>query len=153
MKKGNLLIVDDEAIILKTLKYNLSEYADAIYTAENGIEAIKRLAEYEIHCVICDINMPKMNGVEVIKDIRKNGNDVPFIFYTGHGNHELMMEAAKYGAFDFLDKPNLDGLEEVISRGLKEGFGEKKGIETNEDVLMSDYQKMIEKIDDEKDKS
>ena len=122
MSKGNLLIVDDEPIILKRLKFNLEDYADEVYTAENGLEALEVLKSKIVHCVICDINMPKMNGVEVIKSIRAEGNEVPFIFYTAHGNQDLMMEAVKYGAFDFLNKPNLDGLEDVVSRGLHEGF-------------------------------
>ena len=110
MEKGNLLIVDDEPIILKRLKFNLEDYATNIYTAENGIEALEQLKIHQVHCVICDINMPKMNGVEVLRTIREQKNEVPFIFYTAHGNDELMMEAVKYGAFDFLDKPTITGL-------------------------------------------
>ncbi len=147
MSKGNLLIVDDEPIILEKLKFNLEDYADEIYLAEDGTVALKKLEEHEIHCIICDINMPKMNGVDVIKKIRKSGNDVPFIFYTAHGNHDLMMEAVKYGAFDFLNKPNLDGLEDVVSRGLKEGFNRKTGVTASEDAYVSDYQKLLEQIE------
>jgi len=150
MKKGNLLIVDDEPIILKRLKFNLEEYADEIFTAENGIKALEQLSEHEIHCVICDINMPKMNGVEVIKSIRKEGNEVPFIFYTAHGNQDLMMEAVKYGAFDFLNKPNLDGLEEVIARGLKEGFDRKVGVEVSAESYVSEYQQLLDKLEQKK---
>jgi len=145
MKKGNLLIVDDEPLILKNLSFNLEEYADEVYTAENGIEALEKFEVHEIHCIICDINMPKMNGVNVIKEIRKIGSKVPFIFYTGHGNQDLMMEAVKYGAFDFLDKPNLDGLEDVISRGLKEGLGKSSNSKdkNEEKEYMSEYKKLV----------
>ncbi len=150
MKKGNLLIVDDEPLILKRLKFNLEEYADEVITASNGIEALKKISEHQIHCVICDINMPKMNGVEVIKNIRAGGNEVPFIFYTAHGNQDLMMEVVKYGAFDFLNKPNLDGLEDVVSRGLKEGFNRESGIEVPSDAYVSDYQKLLEQMENKK---
>jgi len=149
MAKGNLLIVDDEPMILEHLKMNLKEYADIILTAENGIEALEKIKKCEIHCVICDVNMPKMNGVEFIKKIRSFGNNVPFVFYTGHGNQKLMMEAIKYGAFDFLDKPDLDGLEEVISQGLKEGFTRKTNRELTEDAYISDYRKLLEQIDND----
>jgi DNA-binding NtrC family response regulator len=145
MSKGNLLIVDDEPKLLRRLKFNLEEYADEVYTAENGLEAIECFEANEIHCIICDINMPKMNGVEVIKKIRDIGSDVPFIFYTGHGNQELMMEAVKYGAFDFLDKPNLNGLEDVISRGLKEGF-KSNSEEVSEEAYISEYKKLLEQL-------
>lgn len=147
MNKGNLLIVDDEEIILKRLKFNLEDYADNVYTSINGVLALKEIEKYEIHCIVCDINMPKMNGVELIKEIRAQNNNVPFIFYTAHGNQDLMMEAVKYGAFDFLDKPNLDGLEEVVSRGLQEGYGTNNNEDaTVSDDYLSEYKKLLNQI-------
>lgn len=146
MGQGNLLIVDDETLLLKRLKFNLEDYAEKVFTAENGQEALDIIKNEQIHCVICDINMPKMNGVELIKKLRESSNDVPFIFYTGHGNHDLMLEAAKYGAFDFLNKPNLDGLEEVVSRGLKEGFDSTNGLQKSSTDFMSDYQKLLQEL-------
>jgi len=148
MNKGTLLIVDDEPIILKMLKFNLDELADTILIANNGLEALEVLKENEVHCIICDINMPKMNGVEVIKSLRKDDNNVPFIFYTAHGNQDLMMEAVKYGAFDFLNKPGLEGLEDVVTRGLTEGLGRLNEGEVDEDVFLSDYQKLINNLSD-----
>jgi two-component system, NtrC family, response regulator AtoC len=144
--KGNLLIVDDEPLLLKRLKMNLEEYADQIFTAKDGVEALEIFAREEIHCIICDINMPRMNGVEVIKEIRRQKSEVPFIFYTGHGHHGLMMEAAKYGAFDFLNKPDLDGLEEVISRGLELGFTRLSKEDSPSDHI-SEYQKLLLQLD------
>jgi two-component system nitrogen regulation response regulator NtrX len=146
MMKGNLLIVDDEPILLKNLRANLEEYADEIFVANNGLEALEIIAKEDIHCIICDINMPKMNGVEVIKRIREQNNDVPFIFYTGHGNKELMFEAIKYGAFDFLNKPYFDGLEEVVSRGMKNGFS--RNVPTDDTVeMMSEYQRLLQGLE------
>lgn len=145
MSRGNLLIVDDEPLLLKRLKMNLEDYADQVFTADNGLDALAMVDKEDIHCIICDINMPKMNGVEVIKAIRAKNNDVPFIFYTGHGHRDLMMEAAKYGAFDFLNKPDLDGLEEVISRGLKEGF--KRDFIDDLSDQISEYQKLLLQLD------
>lgn len=129
MKKGNLLIVDDEQLILQNLKLNLEDYADTIFTASNGLEALQILETQSVHCVICDINMPKMNGVDVIRNLREKNNQIPFVFYTGHGSHQLKLEAAKYGALDFLNKPDLDGLEEVVIKGLKEGFERTNNLE------------------------
>lgn len=143
MSKGNLLLVDDEPLLLKRLKSNLEEYADEIYTAENGIEALKIVKENQIHCIVCDINMPKMNGVQFIKTLREENNNTPLIFYTGHGNKDLMLEAIKYGAFDFLDKPHLEGLEEVIARGMKEGFVKRKLNQKTDDEMISEYHKLL----------
>lgn len=147
MTKGNLLIVDDETILVKRLKMDLEDLADHIFTAHDGVEALKILNEEKIHCVVCDINMPNMNGVEVLKNLRSHHNDIPFIFFTGHGSHELMLEAAKYGAFDFLDKPFFEGLEDVITRGLKLGFNPLDDSTATEDELMSEYQKLLKNLE------
>jgi len=61
MKKANLLIVDDEVMILSNLEYILKNYAAKIFTATNGLEGLEIIAREEIHCVISDIKMPKMN--------------------------------------------------------------------------------------------
>jgi DNA-binding NtrC family response regulator len=145
MNKGRLLIVDDEPMILKWLKANLEELADDVITAENGLQAISVLQSEEVHCVICDINMPKLNGVEVIKRLRVFNKDLPFIFYTGHGNSDLMLEAATYGAFDFLNKPDMDGLEDVVERGLKQGVT-KVDVPIELDDVMSEFQKMVKAL-------
>lgn len=150
MSKGNLLIVDDEPLILRNLKITLEDYADNIFMAENGIKALEIESKETIHCIICDINMPKMNGVEVIANLRAKGNNVPVIFYTGHGNQALMIEAAKYGAFDFLDKPNLDGLEDVVSRGMSQGFVRSKTNDESKiedlDAFISEYSKLLDEL-------
>lgn len=143
--KGNLLIVDDEPLLLKNLKANLEDCADEIHVAGNGKEALEVLAHQTIHCIVCDINMPTMNGVELIKAIRKAENNVPFIFFTGHGNKDLMLEAIKYGAFDFLNKPHFEGLEDVVTRGINFGLNKVSDGILETDVL-SEYQQMLKEI-------
>ncbi|MFP5387310.1 MAG: response regulator [Bacteriovoracia bacterium] len=142
MAKGNLLIIDDEELLLKNIKYLLQGYADKTFLASNGLEGLKVLEKEDIHCVICDISMPQMNGVELIRVIREKGSEVPFIFYTAYGHSELMIEAAKYGAFDFLKKPDFEGLEEVVSRGIKEGFKRKNFADMKEE-MMTEYEKIL----------
>lgn len=138
--KGNLLIVDDEEMILKKSKILLEDLADEIFTAINGFEALKILENEVIDCIVCDINMPGMSGIDVIKEVRNRKIEVPFIFYTGHGSDSLMREAIKYGAFDFLDKPSLDGLEEVVERGLNSSIKIEESEDSN---FMSEYQKLM----------
>lgn len=144
--KGNLLIVDDEPMLLKRLRLNLSFFADNVFTASNGLEALSVLENENVHCVICDVNMPKMNGIEVIKKLREVNNPTPFIFYTGHGNHEMMLEVAKYGAFDFFNKPDFEGLEEVLPMALLEGLNKESPQESAEREL-SEYQKLLRDMD------
>lgn len=140
--KGNLLIVEDDSLLAESLKLNLSDCADQIFLAEDGLAGLEVMAQQNIHCIVCDINMPRMNGVEFLIKLRSQNKMLPFIFFTGHGNRELMLEAVKYGVFDFIDKPHFRGLEEVVNRGLKLAL---TGIETppDETVLITEYQKLL----------
>lgn len=144
-RKGNLLIVDDEEMILERVEILLEDIADNIYTATNGKEALDVLANQSIDCILCDINMPVMNGIELIKQVRADNNETPFIFYTGHGSREHMLEVIKYGAFDFLNKPALDNLEDIVSRGLSVGVG--ASVVTNDDDYVSEYHKLLDELD------
>jgi DNA-binding NtrC family response regulator len=141
-EKGNLLIIDDEPLLLEKTSILLEDIADNVFTAVDGGKGLEILSKEEIHCVVCDINMPEMNGIQVIEKIREDGVDVPFIFYTGHGSRELMKAAVKFGAFDFIDKPNLDGLEEACARGLKIGLREND-LEVENDFI-SEYKELMD---------
>lgn len=141
MTKGNLLIIDDEELLVRSIKFLMNEHAEKIFTAFNGAEGFKVLSEEKIHCVICDIAMPVMTGVELLRKVRAQGSDVPFIFYTAYDHNELMMQAAQLGAYDFLKKPDFDCLQEVVSRGLREGF--QRPLTNSSDKLMSDYEKIL----------
>lgn len=145
--KGNLLLVDDEPFLLKSMKFFLMDIADEIFLANDGVEALEILRDNVIHCVVCDINMPKMNGVEFLKEFRSQKKNTPFIFYSAHGNHDLMLLAAKYGVFDFLSKPSLDGLVEIVEKGLQKGCGKINETEKNlESIFISEYQNILTQI-------
>lgn len=146
MLKGNLLIVDDEPLLIESLQFTLRKSADKIFTAENGQDAFSIIQSNDIHCILCDINMPIMNGVELIRKLRHDKFEKPFIFYTGHGSHELMLEAVKYGAFEFLNKPLLEGLVEVVERGLKKGTGQDDESSESAD-FMTEYKKLLAQIE------
>ncbi len=143
MKKGNLLIIDDQELITDRISILLADYTDKVFTATDGKIGIEILNKNQIHCVICDINMPDMTGVDILKKIRADNNNVPFIFYTAFGTKELMEEVLKYGAFDFLEKPNLDGLLEIVTKGLENGFSQEKYQDNDPDSLISEYRKML----------
>jgi DNA-binding NtrC family response regulator len=147
----NILIVDDEELILENLKLLLEDVVDNVYTALNGYEGLEVLRDKNIYCVISDINMPRMGGIDFIKQARSEKFEkTPFIFFTAHGNQELMMEAVKYGAFDFLDKPDFDGLEEVVNRGIAEGFKlQSQKEEPTEDDILSSYNDLLKQAGSE----
>lgn len=138
----NLLIIDDEDLILQNLKYLLSKYASKVFTTNSSRDGLKILQQNDVHCVICDICMPDLTGVQVIKEVRAMGNMVPFVFFTAYGSHDFMLEAAKHGAFEFIDKPHFENLEEVIKNGLAEGFNRSR--RQHSPVPESEYQEILE---------
>lgn len=113
----NILIVDDEEELRENLSDLIEDSVDSVTTAENGEEALKLVRDgHNFACIISDIQMPVMNGVELIKEFRKFDEKTPFVFFTAHGNRDLMLEAIQFGAFDFIDKPHFDNLFEVIEK-------------------------------------
>lgn len=116
--KGNLLIVDDETELSQSMKELLEEEADHIYTACNGEEALKILSLKHIDCVVSDIKMPKMDGLNFIKTARERGHTQPIIFFTGHGSEQLKKEVKELGAADLLVKPNFLMLELAIRKHM-----------------------------------
>jgi two-component system, NtrC family, nitrogen regulation response regulator NtrX len=100
-----ILIVDDEKAIRRTLSEILTFEGFNVDEAADGVEAVKKIKENNYDCVLCDIKMPKMDGLEVLEQTREAKPDIPFIVISGHGNIETAVEAVKKGAFDFISKP------------------------------------------------
>lgn len=144
MGKGNLLIVEDEEVLSSLLKDLLEPHADKIGAAYNGLEGLEAVNNETYHAIVCDINMPKMNGLEFIEEMRKRGNEHPIIFYTAHGNEQLMREALSFGAFDFLAKPHFDNLEDTVIKALNHGLDLFSGEDKKEEQSIDDeLSKMI----------
>lgn len=127
-----LLIADDEEELIENLTYDLKKTVKNIITASNGAEALIKLKENCIDCVISDINMPQKNGLTFAKEAREWGYQLPIIFLTAHGDDNLMKQALALGAFDFIDKPYEK--ESLISI-LTEAFDESEQIKSD---IMSD---------------
>lgn len=108
-EKGmNLLIVDDEIVTTEVLKEQINRerlHIKEIYTAYNAAMAREILQKTEIEIVICDIEMPKENGLELLKWIRKTGREIEFLFLTSHEKFEYAFGAVKNGAANYLLKP------------------------------------------------
>ncbi len=144
MGKGNLLIVEDEEVLSSLLQDLLEPHADKIGAAYNGLEGIEAVKNNTYHAIVCDINMPKMNGIEFIAKMRELKYEHPIIFYTAHGNEQLMREALSYGAFDFLAKPHFDNLEETVIKALNHGLELFQGTgEVSEPSVDDELAKMI----------
>jgi DNA-binding NtrC family response regulator len=102
---SHILVVDDVASMREQYAYDLKRLGGhEVVTADGGKEALGILAESPIDCVILDLEMPDMDGFEVLRRMQKKGHDVPVIVYTGTGDYDRCVEAVKLGAFSFVDK-------------------------------------------------
>ncbi|HRP30251.1 MAG TPA: sigma-54 dependent transcriptional regulator [Agriterribacter sp.] len=102
---SNILIIDDEKAIRKTLGEILSYEGYKIDEAGDGEEGLKRFREKSYDVVLCDIKMPKIDGIEFLDKAGEINPDVPIIMISGHGTIETAVEAVKKGAYDYVSKP------------------------------------------------
>jgi len=101
----DILIIDDEKAIRKTLSEILSFEGYKIDEASDGEEGLKKFRERNYDVVLCDIKMPKIDGIEFLQKAGESNPDVPVIMISGHGNIETAVEAVKTGAYDYISKP------------------------------------------------
>lgn len=101
----DILIIDDEKAIRKTLSEILSFEGYKIEEAADGEEGLKKFKEKTYDLVLCDIKMPKMDGIEFLQKAGETNTDVPIIMISGHGNIETAVDAVKKGAYDYISKP------------------------------------------------
>ncbi len=104
---AHILIIDDEAGIRDTLAMIFEYEQHKVTTAESGFEGLKIAQEPEavIDCILLDVKMPGMDGIETLEKLKEVRPEVPVIMISGHGTIETAVEATKRGAFDFLEKP------------------------------------------------
>jgi DNA-binding NtrC family response regulator len=102
---AKILIIDDEKSIRKTLREILEYEKYQVDEAADGVEGLNMVQKEKYDIVLCDIKMPKMDGIEVLEKIMQLAADMPVVMVSGHGNIETAVEAVKKGAFDFIAKP------------------------------------------------
>lgn len=102
---ANILIIDDEKSIRKTLTEILSYEGYKVEEAADGLEGFKMFQAKQYDAVLCDIKMPKMDGLEFLEKAREVNQDVPIIMVSGHGNIDTAVDAVKKGAYDYISKP------------------------------------------------
>lgn len=101
----SILVIDDEKAIRKVLIEILTFEGFTVDEAADGAEGAKKIKEGNFDCIICDIKMPKMDGLEVLQIAKQEKPDTPFIVISGHGSIETAVDAVKKGAFDYISKP------------------------------------------------
>lgn len=102
---SRILIIDDEKPIRRALREILEYEKFEVDEAEDGPGGLEKARSGAYDVVLCDIKMPKMDGMEVLETLQKEHVDSPIVMISGHGNIETAVEAIKKGAFDFIQKP------------------------------------------------
>jgi DNA-binding NtrC family response regulator len=102
---SKILIIDDEKVIRATLREILEYEKFIISEAQDGEEGLAKIKEEDFDLVLCDVKMPKMDGIEVLEQAKKLERSPQFIMISAHGSIETAVEATKKGAFDFIPKP------------------------------------------------
>ena len=125
----NILIVEDEEAIRRVLKKVLSEddSKNNILEASDGVEAINKIKTENLQLVICDIKMPKKDGLDVLKFLKSYDDKIPIIMISGHGDLKTAVMAMRKGAFDYIEKPpDLNSLLSSVRESLKNKIKVKK---------------------------
>lgn len=101
----NILIIDDEKAIRNVLKEILVNEGFTVEEASDGEEGLKKFMAGTFDVVLCDIKMPRLDGIEFLQKVMESASEVPVIIISGHGNIETAVDAVKKGAFDYIAKP------------------------------------------------
>ena len=143
---AKILIIDDEKSIRKTLREILEYEKYQVEEASDGSEGIELIKKEKYDIILCDIKMPKMDGIEVLDKIMQLSADTPVVMISGHGNIETAVEAVKKGAFDFIAKPlDLNRLLVTIRNAM-----DKSTLVTETKVLKKKVSKTFDMIGDSK---
>ncbi len=155
---ANILIIDDEKAIRKTLSEILAFEGHKIDEASDGEEGLKKFIEKTYDVVLCDIKMPKMDGIEFLEKAKQVNFDVPIIMISGHGNIDTAVDAVKKGAYDYISKPpdlnrllitlrNASEKQDLVveAKVLKRKIGKVQEI-VGESAAISSIKNTIEKV-------
>lgn len=116
-----ILVIEDEAAIRRVLTKILSEENDAyqVEEAEDGLQGVEKIKNEDYDLVLCDIKMPKMDGVEVLEAVKKIKPEVPMVMISGHGDLETAVNTMRLGAYDYISKPpDLNRLLNTVRNAL-----------------------------------
>ena len=120
-KMSKILIIEDEAAIRRVLTKIISEENDAynVEEAEDGLLGIEMIKNNDYDLVLCDIKMPKMDGVEVLEKAKKIKPEIPIVMISGHGDLDTAVNTMRLGAFDYISKPpDLNRLLNTVRNAL-----------------------------------
>ena len=144
IKMPKILIIEDEAAIRRVLTKILSEENDTyqVEDAEDGLIGLEKIKNNDYDLVLCDIKMPKMDGVEVLEAVKKIKPEIPMVMISGHGDMETAINTMRLGAFDYISKPpDLNRLLNTVRNAL-----DKKQLVVENKILKKKVSKNYEMI-------
>jgi two-component system nitrogen regulation response regulator NtrX len=139
-----ILIIEDEAAIRRVLSKILSEENDTyqVEDAEDGVAGYEKIKNNDYDLVLCDIKMPKMDGVELLEAVKKIKPEIPIVMISGHGDMETAINTMRMGAFDYISKPpDLNRLLNTVRNAL-----DKKQLVSENKILKKKVSKNYEMI-------
>ncbi|MFV9550496.1 sigma-54-dependent transcriptional regulator [Algibacter sp. PT7-4] len=143
---SKILVIEDEAAIRRVLVKILSEENDAykVDEAEDGLLGIEKIKNDDFDLVLCDIKMPKMDGVEVLEAVKKIKPEIPIVMISGHGDLDTAVNTMRLGAFDYISKPpDLNRLLNTVRNAL-----DRKELVVENKILKKKVSKKYEMIGD-----
>ncbi len=141
---SRILIIEDEASIRRVLTKILSEENDSyqVEEAEDGLIGFEKIKNNDYDLILCDIKMPKMDGVEVLQALKKIKPEIPIVMISGHGDMETAIQTMRLGAFDYISKPpDLNRLLNTVRNAL-----DKKQLVVENKILKNIVSKNYEMI-------
>ncbi|MCF6167795.1 sigma-54 dependent transcriptional regulator [Lutibacter sp.] len=155
-----ILIVEDEAAIRRVLKKIISEENETyqVEEAEDGLIGLEMITKSDYDLVLCDIKMPKIDGMEVLEKAKKIKSEIPIVMISGHGDLDIAVSAMRLGAFDYISKPPdlnrllntvrnaLDRKELVVENKILKKKVSKKYEMVGDSEAISHIKSMIEKV-------
>lgn len=130
-KRSKLLVIDDEIDIRESLARILERHGFNVLTAQDGEEGLKMISEHDIDIVLCDIGMPKMDGIEFLRNIRKLTLKTEVIIITGQSTVDRCVEAIEQNTCGYLLKPlKTEDILDNIRRAEKRVEEKKKMLES-----------------------
>ena len=127
-------LIDDDASVRRSVGFMLKTSGHRVETYESGAELLKNRTQLKQGCILLDIRMPGMDGLEVQQALKDRGVGLPVIIMTGHGDVALAVRAMKAGALDFIEKPFAKG---ALLASLEEGFRRLSRKEATQDRRMA----------------
>ena len=145
---SKILIIEDESAIRRVLTKIISEENEAynVEEAVDGLEGIEKIMNGDYDLILCDIKMPKMDGVEVLEKIKKIKPEIPVVMISGHGDLDTAVNTMRLGAFDYISKPpDLNRLLNTVRNAL-----DRKELVVENKLLKKKVSKKYEMIGDSK---